>query len=145
MIVNLGVRAMLHLGRVRRRLRPWFAIVAAYALALQLLLTGIAAAHAVTTTDAPASDLFIICHGGGDGPAGDQDGTGKPSAPRSSCVLCTLTSASCAVLPADREISIIDTKLFSDVSPWSDAPIIQFDSTTGQYPRGPPASFRIGG
>jgi hypothetical protein len=120
-------------------------MVAAYALALQLLLTGIAAAHAVTTTESPGGDLFVICHAGGDGPAGDQDGTGKPPAPRSSCVLCTLTSTSCAVLPADRGISIIDAKLFSDVFPWNDAPTIQFNSPTGQYPRGPPAPVRIGG
>src|SRR5882757_4232352 len=123
MIVDLGeVRTVLHLGKARRRLRPWIAMMAAYALALQLLLTGIAAAHAVTTTESPASDLSIICHAGGDGPAVDQDGTGKPPAPRSSCVLCTLTSASCAVLPADRGISIIETKLLSDVFPWKDAP-----------------------
>jgi hypothetical protein len=146
MIVTVGeVRSVLHLGRDRRRVRPWIAMMAAYALALQLLLTGIAAAHAVAADEAPAGDLFVVCHGSGDSPAVDQDGTAKPPVSRSSCVLCTLTSASCAALPADPGISIIDTKLLSDVFAWNDAPRIKFDSPTGQYPRGPPAPIRIGG
>jgi hypothetical protein len=119
-------------------MRPWIAVAAAYALALQLLLTGIAATHAVASTDAPG-DLFVICHSGG-----DQDGTGK-QLPRSTCVLCTLTSALCAVLPTDHSISFIDAKSFSDVFPWNDARVIEYESPTGQYQTGPPAFVRIGG
>ena len=119
-------------------------MAAAYALALQLLLTGIAAAHAVASTDVSAGELFAICHGAGDGAVGDQDGTGK-QLPQSPCVLCTLTSAPCAVLPTDHSISFIDAKSFSDVFPWNDARIIQYDSPTGQYQTGPPAPARISG
>src|SRR5882757_4479106 len=73
MLVESGeVPPVLQLSTVRRRVRPWIAMAAAYALALQLLFTGIAAAHAVAASDAP--DLFVICHGSGDGPAGDADG-----------------------------------------------------------------------
>jgi hypothetical protein len=124
-------------------MRPWIAMAAAYALALQLLLTGMAAAHAVASTDA-SGDLFVICHSTGDGAAGDQDGTGK-QLPQSPCALCTLTSASCAILPTDHCISFVDAKSFSDVFPWNDARIIQYDSPTGQYQTGPPARARISG
>jgi hypothetical protein len=123
-------------------MRPLIAMAAAYALAFQLLLTGMAAAHAVA--NAPAGDLFAICHGAGDGAAGDQDGTGK-QLPQSACVLCTLTNAPCAVLPSDHSISFIDARSVSDVFPWNDARIIQYDSPTGQYQTGPPARDRIGG
>jgi hypothetical protein len=125
-------------------MRPWIAMAAAYALAFQLLLTGIAAAHAVASTDAPGGDLFVICHGAGDSAAGDQGGTGN-QLPRSTCVLCTLTSAPCAVLPASHGISFIDAKSVSDVFPWNDARIIRYDSPTGQYQTGPPARDRISG
>jgi hypothetical protein len=125
-------------------MRPWIAMTAAYALALQLLLTGIAAAHAVASTDAPGK-LFAICHGVGDSAAGDQDGTGKPPLPQSTCALCTLTSAPCAVLPPIHSISFIDAKSVSDVFPWNDARTIQYDSPTGQYQTGPPARDRISG
>jgi hypothetical protein len=124
-------------------MRPWIAMAAAYALALQLLLTGIAAAHAVASTDAPG-DLFAICHGAGNGAAGDQDGTGK-QLPQSACVLCTLTSAASAVLLTDHSISFLDAKSFSDVFPWNDARVIEYESPTGQYQTGPPAPARIGG
>lgn len=125
-------------------MRPWIAVVAAYALAFQLLLTGMAAAQAVAGPDASAGSLFAICHGAGDSGAGDQDGTGK-QLPQSPCVLCTLTSASCVVLPTDHVISFIDAKSFSDVFPWNDVRIVQYDSPTGQYQTGPPARARIGG
>jgi hypothetical protein len=92
-----------------------------------------------------AGGLFAICHGAGDNAAGDQDGTGKPPLPRSPCVLCTLTSAACAVLPTDHSIAFIDAKSFSDVFPWNDARMIQYDSPTGQYQTGPPARARISG
>ena len=44
------------------RMRPWIATVAAYALALQVLLTGVAAGHLMAAGDASASSLFVICH-----------------------------------------------------------------------------------
>jgi hypothetical protein len=136
---------VLQLGKARQGMRPWIAVAAAYALALQLLLTGIAAAQAAAGPDAPAGGLFAICHGAGDNAAGDQDGTGKPPLSRSPCVLCTLTSAACAVLPTDHSIAFIDAKSFSDVFPWNDARMIQYDSPTGQYQTGPPARARISG
>ena len=54
-------------------------MVAAYALALQVLLSGIAGAHAMAAGRVGAGDLFVICHGSGDGPADDQN---VPDTPR---------------------------------------------------------------
>jgi hypothetical protein len=120
-------------------------MVAAYALALQLLLTGVAAAHMMADVDASADGLFAICHSSGDGPTGDQDGTGKAPQPQAPCALCTLTSAAHAILPTPHVISIINAKSLSDVATWSDARIIPYDSLTGHYQRGPPASDRSSG
>jgi hypothetical protein len=72
-------------------------MAAAYAVALQMLLTGIAAAHlAARTTMAPA-DLSIICfHRNPDG-APDRPGQPVHQLP---CLLCTLATAAPAILPA---------------------------------------------
>jgi hypothetical protein len=126
-------------------MRPWIAMVAAYALALQLLVTGIAAAQMMAAGEVPADSVFAICHSGGDGLAGDQDGTGKAPQPQAPCALCTLTSAAVAILPTAHVLSTIDAKSLSDVVPWNDVEIRAYDSPTGQYSRGPPASVRSSG
>jgi hypothetical protein len=48
-------------GNVGSCLRPWIAMVAAYALALQVLLTGVAAGHAMSAADASGNGLFVVC------------------------------------------------------------------------------------
>src|SRR5262249_49391701 len=124
---------------------PWIAVVAAYALALQLLLTGFAAAQMTAPGDGSAGALFAICHSGGDGLAADQGGTDKPAQPQFPCVLCTLTSAAAAILPDAHLLSIVDVKSLSAGVPHYDAGLLPYDSPTGQYQRGPPASIRISG
>ena len=118
-------------------------MVAAYALALQVLLSGIAGAHAMAAGSL-SGELFVICHGSGDGPADNQNvpDTPRPAAP---CLLCTLTSAPCAILPVDHSIATIDVVAASIVGPRAEGRIIEFDSPTGQYQRGPPASASIFG
>jgi hypothetical protein len=93
---------VLELRKFRSRMRPWIAMVAAYALALQVLLSGIAGAHAMAAGSL-SGELFVICHGSGDGPADNQNvpDTPRPAAP---CLLCTLTKAPCALLPVDHGI-----------------------------------------
>jgi hypothetical protein len=120
-------------------------MVTAYALALQLLLTGIAAAHMTAPADASADGLFAICHSSGDGLASDQDGTGKAPQPQAPCALCTLTSTAQAILSTAHVLSIIDAKSLSDVASWSDARIIPYDSPTGHYQRGPPTDTHVVG
>ena len=114
-------------------------MVAAYALALQVLLTGLAGAHAMAVGSV-AGDLFVICHGNGDGPADSQNVPDQPPRPASPCVLCTLTNAPCAILPVEHIIATIDVATSADVGPRQEGRVIEFDSPTGRYQRGPPAS-----
>jgi hypothetical protein len=73
-------------------------MVAAYAVGLQLLFTGVAASHMVA--GAPMSeDPFVTCLGGGDSGVADHDRPGRP-VHQPSCVLCAVTMASPATLPA---------------------------------------------
>jgi hypothetical protein len=47
-------------------------MVAAYALALQALLTGVAGGHFMAAGDPATSDLFAICHSSGSGSSDGQ-------------------------------------------------------------------------
>jgi hypothetical protein len=136
---------MLRPFRARRGLRPWVAVVAAYALALQVLLSGLAAGHVMAAADASAGELFVICHGSGNGASNDQGLPGEPQLPRPPCVLCTLTQAPCAILPVDHDIARLPAIVVSSVVPGNDGRIFQFDSPTGRYQRGPPARAAIFG
>jgi hypothetical protein len=124
-------------------MRPWIAMVAAYALALQVLLSGIAGAHAMAAGSL-SGDLFVICHGSGDAPADSQNVPDTPR-PATPCVLCTLTNAPCAILPAGHGVMTIDVVAAASLTAPRRARIIEFDSPTGQYQRGPPARAAIFG
>jgi hypothetical protein len=127
----------------RSRMRPWIATVAAYALALQVLLTGVAAGHVMAAGDASASSPFVICHGNGS--SDDRDLPGKAPPAQSPCMLCTLAKAPCAILPTDQGIAIRDTIGISKAVARTDGPVLEFNSPTGQYQRGPPMSISIFG
>jgi hypothetical protein len=133
---------VLKLRNVRSRMRPWIATVVACALALQVLLTGVAAGHFMAAGDASASSLFAICHGNGS--SDDQDLPDKQPLAQSACILCTLAKAPCAILPADHRIAISDAMGISNAAR-TDGRIIEFNSPTGQYQRGPPMSISIFG
>jgi hypothetical protein len=119
-------------------------MVAAYALALQVLLSGVVGAHAITV-DSISGELFVICHGGGDAAADDQNVPDKPPLPAPPCVLCTLTKAPCAILPVAHVIATIDVVAASNVVSRIEARIIEFISPTGRYERGPPGAASIFG
>jgi hypothetical protein len=119
-------------------MRPWIAMVAAYALALQVLLSGLAAGHFMAAADASASDLFVICHGSGAASPDDQGLPDKPPLPQAPCVLCTLIKAPSAILPVGHGVAIVAAIMISAAVPNDDGRIIPFDSPTGQYQRGPP-------
>ena len=127
----------------RNRMRPWIASVAAYALALQVLLTGVAAGHFMAAGDASASSLFVICHGNGS--SDDQELPGKTPLARSPCILCTLAKAPCAILPTDHGIAVSDAMGSSSAAARTEGRILEFNSPTGQYQRGPPMSISIFG
>jgi hypothetical protein len=96
-------------------MRPWIATVAAYALALQVLLTGVAAGHLMAAGDASASSLFVICHGNAS--SDDQELPGKEPLAQSPCMLCTLAKAPCAILPSDHGIAVSDAMGTSNAAP----------------------------
>jgi hypothetical protein len=127
----------------RSRMRPWIATVAAYALALQVLLTGVAAGHLTAAGDASASSPFVICHGNGS--SDDRDLPGKEPLARSPCILCTLAKAPCAILPTGHGIAISCAMGISNAVARTDRRVIEFNSPTGQYQRGPPMSISIFG
>jgi hypothetical protein len=132
---------MLKSRNVRSSMRPWIAMVAAYALALQVLLTGVTVGHFMAAGDVSGSSLFVICHGNGS--SDNQDLPGKRPLPQSPCILCTLAKAPCAILPTDHGIAISDAIGISTVAARTDGRIIEFHSPTGQYQRGPPTSASI--
>jgi hypothetical protein len=127
----------------RSRMRPWTATVAAYAIALQVLLTGVAAGHFMAAGEPSASSLFAICHGNGS--SNNQDLPDKQPLAQSPCILCTLAKASCAVLPTDHGIAISGPIGISNAAARTDGRIIEFNSPTGQYQRGPPMSISVFG
>jgi hypothetical protein len=124
-------------------MRPWVATVVAYALALQVLLSGVAVGHVMAAGDASASSLFVICHGNSS--SDSQDLPDKEPLARSPCILCTLAKAPCAILPSDHGIAVSNATGISNAAAPTDGRIIEFNSPTGQYQRGPPLSISIFG
>jgi hypothetical protein len=92
-----------------------------------------------------ASDAFVICHGTGDNSPVDQDGPLKQSPDQSHCVLCTLTSSACAVLPLETATATFDASILLRRVPLRDFQVISFNSLTGEYPRGPPTYAHVVG
>jgi hypothetical protein len=105
---------VLQLRRVRRHMRPWIAMAAAYALAL---LSGVAVRHFMSVGDTWSSDLFVICHGSGNGSPDNQDLRDNRLLPQSPCVLCALTKAPCAIVPIDHSIAAIDVMVVANAVP----------------------------
>ena len=125
------------------RTRPWIAAVTAYALALQLLLTGVAAGHAMPGGNASGTSLFVICHG--DGSSDIQGLPGKEPLAQSPCIFCTLAKAPCAILPTGHGVAIGGTIGILNAALQSDGRVIAFHSPTGQYQRGPPLGIAVFG
>ena len=124
------------------RMRPWIATVTAYALALQVLLTGVAAGHWMPGDNASGTSLFVICHG--DGLSDGQDLPDKQPLVQSPCIFCTLAKAPCAILPTGHGVVISRAMGISNAAPQSEGRVIAFHSPTGQYQRGPPLSISFG-
>jgi hypothetical protein len=116
-------------------MRPWIAMAAAFALALQMLLGGILATQAEAATLAPDSP-FAICLSDGSAPA---DHNSDKTAKHPSCVLCTVAKTAHALIPTLTDGTRLDVRqLAAIVSPATER-IVQFISPTGQFQRGPPA------
>jgi hypothetical protein len=73
-------------------------MVAAYAVAFQMLFTGIAASSLTTAAPGSNGDPFVICYGDRGAPAENQNPAGHPLH-QQHCVLCTTAAAPAAILP----------------------------------------------
>jgi hypothetical protein len=144
--MNAGeVRSVLQLCRNRGPLRRWIAAATGFALAVHVVLSAVVIGHFAPSQADAASDTFIICHGAGDKSAPDQDGPVNQPRHQSHCVLCTLTSATCAVLPSVSAIKTFDASMFLQRATLRNPQVTQFDSPTGEYQRGPPTYISIAG
>lgn len=116
----------------RLGLRSCVAVAAAYALAFQMLLIGVAGSHPLS--DLPSSDFALLCqHSNGDTP----DGVPAPSN-ETHCVLCTIAHGPYAVFGNDFEHLVIIVGLRSDLVPPMDDHPAASSSANANYPRGPP-------
>lgn len=130
---------MLHSWRAALRGRPWIAVAAAYVIALQALLTGIAGAS-LGGNAALSDQAFVICHSAGSADGSPQDdGSGKSSPDHALCALCTLARAASAILPVDHTVVPHDVIVVATVmiAP-SPSEAVGFDPSIGHSPRGPP-------
>jgi hypothetical protein len=125
------------------RMRPWIAVVAAYALGLQVLLTGLAVGHSIAAGNGDASGLFMICHS--DSSSDKQYPPDKEPLAGSPCVFCTLAKASCTILPTGQGNAINHPLRISNVVALTHVHILEFNSPTGQYQRGPPIGISVFG
>jgi hypothetical protein len=114
----------------RLGLRSCIAAAAAYALALQILLTGFAGSYPVS--DLSSSDFALLCqHSSGDTPGG------APSQ-ETHCVLCTIADGPYVVFGNDFERLVVRVGLVSVVPLVNDHPASS-NSANARYPRGPPS------
>jgi hypothetical protein len=123
--------------QARMRMRPWIAMAAAFALALQVLLGGILATQAEAAGVSPDSP-FVICYGSDSAAPADHGDTGKAPAKHLQCVLCTLAKLSHAIVATSAAAALDVRQLAAVVSPTAER-VVQYRSPTGHYQRGPPA------
>src|SRR5215211_2160821 len=114
-------------------MRPWIATVAAYALVLQVALSGMLASRLIAADDVSFDGQFSICHGGGKPDSGEQGGSGKPHQDQTLCALCVLASGPPAILTPGYASTVVAAVTVADVDPRTDDRIREYHSPTGQY------------
>jgi hypothetical protein len=130
-------------GSICRR-RSWIALTAVYALALQVLFSGLLIGQlgaASITSDA----VLAICATHGDSSEPHGTGSGQlPSAHEPVCVFCTAAGGP-AILPVPSIVA--DVPFVADSTPKADTrdAVVAFASPTGHYQRGPPESWAFAG
>jgi hypothetical protein len=126
-------------------MRPWIAMACAYVLVLHAVIGGLLGARAGATTSLPAADAIIVCLAGHDASGGDPDKSGKKPVDHWACALCAFAQAPQAIL-SDHQAT---ARLHAGTRVTRAAPkagqVLQYDSPTGQYPRGPPRSALVVG
>jgi hypothetical protein len=104
-VICLPVRAynMFHSRRFRACIRPWLAVTVSYAVALQMLLTGIVTSQIAAQPDSASGNPFVICFGSRNGAPGDTNKSGKTFLGDLTCLRCALATNSLATLPATAD------------------------------------------
>lgn len=128
---------MQRMKAIHHRMRPWLAGVVAYALALQLILSG-AVFQSVHAADDPFGGAFPTCHNPDGAPSHQSGDPDKPAGAHEHCALCVVARASVAVLPTDHIVVIRIAVRLADANPVSDDRIARYHSPTGQFQTGPP-------
>jgi len=130
-----GAREVLQLCLYRGHLRRWIAATTGFALALHLVVTAVVIGHFAAFEAGGASDSFVICHG-----TADDSPTGPLELPgyQTHCVLCTLTSDTCAVIPIVTAIAMFDESTSLHSVTLRDSQVVYYASLASKYPRGPP-------
>lgn len=121
--------------RQKHKLRTWIGALAAYAFAVQMLLTAaVATRMAVATT----SDSFAICHTVSDDASTQPQSPGNPThAVHHPCIICSFAAA--GALPASQAtiaFARIDTVAVVWHARWT--PVFLGKQRTPQIPQGPP-------
>ena len=130
-------------GSIVRR-RSWVALTAVYALALQVLFSGLLIGQlgAASITSDGLSAICAVHSGSADT---DGSGSGQPiSAHDPICVFCT-AAGSPAVLPHPVIVANVAFAVSSNLNPHARDMVVAFASPTGHYQRGPPESAAIAG
>lgn len=122
------------------RARSWIAIGAAYALALQLLLSGLVSDRLMAVGNDLAGGQFVICHTDDGGPD-TQGGPAKRSHHQAPCVLCVSTQSPSATLPAAVTGTTFGAGSPGSVVSRNDERVLAHHSPTGHYQRGPPTGY----
>ena len=127
--------AMLQQIRDCARGRPWIAIAAAYAVALQMVFGGLGVA-----SSAGSADTFsIICQNGGH--SGNEDGGGSLPVHQSPCVLCAVAHVSVILNGGHPADAVAGPAVDSDlVPPPRDDLLVAIHVLRGNYARGPPST-----
>jgi hypothetical protein len=117
--------------RARTCLQSWVAAMAAYAVALQMLLTGVPAAQGKAA--AGQSDRFTICKGSGETPRG---GHGQSPIDHSSCVLCVASTP--LAVPPDAQPVVFRSDAGVGAAWIARSPVIADRPHTPRSAQGPP-------
>jgi hypothetical protein len=130
-------------GSIVRR-RSWVALTAVYALALQVMFSGLLIGQLGAASIA-SDGLAAICAAHSGSADTDGNGSGQPiSAHDPICVFCT-AAGSPAVLPHPTVVANVAFTVSSSLNPHARDMVVAFASPTGHYQRGPPESAAIAG
>ena len=120
--------------RAGPRVRPWIAVAASYAVALQVMLVGIATSRLAAAEGPFAHGGFVVCSARS-GFTGNQPG--KPPTHDAACALCTLAASSPAILPAAAEAHFALQARIFHMAPVA-ATVVVSSRHTPRQSQGPP-------